>query len=321
MKDLDIKFSAPMAIAARALQPTAEVGRENEFETMPDLETYVQQMALAVGDKVDHIDRHFSQYHDIDVVIDFGCADGTMLRYFQTQYPHLTCIGYDIAPEMVRLAQQKNREVGMGDMLVTMHWDEVQAWLDQMHREGKKAVLVLSSVLHEVFHYLPKEKEVEFWDRVWNSGFDSVAIRDMMVSEKLEQKASHADDVAKVRARFEEEPEKHAEWTRKIGQWEELWGPLENKKSLVHFLMTYPYESNWERELREDYFPISLERLQASIPANYEVTEFQQYLLEYRKKEVAKDFGFTLDEPTHIKLVLRKVELAKERGQPSLGLH
>lgn len=85
-------------------------------------------------------------------------------------------------------------------------------------------------------------------------------------------------------------------------------GSLKSNRNLIHYLMKYRYKENWNREVRENYFPLSLEGLLSKIPTDqYEIVYFENYILPYTSKKVKEDFGIEIRDNTHIKLLLEKV--------------
>ena len=74
----------------------------------------------------------------------------------------------------------------------------------------------------------------------------------------------------------------------------------------MHFLLKYRYTQNWEREVREDYFPISSERLMTLIPDSCRVIFCERFTLPYTAWQLRKDLGIELKHHTHIKLILER---------------
>ncbi len=296
----NIRTSPATVLATKILGQAVDVGFGVD---MDDFDGYLERMTRTLSEKVGFVADHA----DADVIVDFGCADGAMLRYLkstQNDSRNRQYIGYDISKPMIEKARSSK---GAEGILFTANWDDVTNAVKEAHANGKTATLVFSSVLHEVLHYLaPKEKTV-FFDRLWNSGFDTIAIRDMMPSKAINRQSNPAD-VAKIKAHYDAE---------KITQWEDYWGPLTNQKSLVHFILTAPYTENWMRELQENYFPCTMEEFVASIPKTYQL-EHREHFTHPMSRQYANDtFGITLLDETHVKLVLRKAQKVQEKAHAS----
>ncbi|NBO22941.1 hypothetical protein EBU94_06355, partial [bacterium] len=80
----------------------------------------------------------------------------------------------------------------------------------------------------------------------------------------------------------------------------------EHYRKFIHFLLKYKYIDNWEREVNENYLPLSLETLLNKRTDNYRVYYTQSFILEKLSDEVKKDFGFEIDHTTHSKIIFKK---------------
>lgn len=258
------------------------------FDTnIPDLTGYNAQMEKSMIDKLFFLDKT-----DATLFVDFGCADGALIEQASKLFPNYYFVGYDISQEMLDLAQKRLfQTVWQGaHIYLTSNWDKL------VKNITGKSALILSSVLHEIYSYLNPDEIESFWDKVWNSGFDYIIIRDMMVSESTSRQSDPLA-VAMIKQRFNKQ---------KIKQWESQWGSLHDNWSLVHFLLTYRYDANWEREYRENYLPNSLETFLTMIPKTYSPTFFDHFTLTHLRNCVKKDFGLQLQDRTHLKLILER---------------
>ena len=232
-----------------------------------NLEVYNRGMAKSLEDKLFFL-NHLPM-DEIDSVLDYGCGDGTILSAIRQRQPHINCIGYDNNPDMF----------GYGD------FDEALANCD-----GKK-LLILSSVVHEVYSYWKPEL---FWEQVLNSGFDYIALRDMSYTKNslINWNSAKALKSAKKHSLWEDYLDKH-----------------DGHMSLVElqqFFMKYRYVENWERESVEDYLPIDAGKLKSLFELNgYNVEHFNTYCLEFLKRKVMRDFGIQMPDTTHVNLIAR----------------
>lgn len=92
----------------------------------------------------------------------------------------------------------------------------------------------------------------------------------------------------------------------KLNDFESVWGKIYTQHDIVHYLLKYKYTENWEREVQQNYVPITLEQLLDKILDGYEVTYFDHFTLPYIAWQIKKDFGIELTTPTHVKLILRR---------------
>jgi hypothetical protein len=255
----------------------------SEAPVITDYTTYNNRMELSMLDKLFFLDKI-----QAGLIVDFGCANGALLKAIQHFNGNIPLIGYDNDPNMA----------GVGDIAsgrpITDNWDIIRECVVGT----KRAALVLSSVLHEVCHYGSKSDIDTFWSQVFETGFEYIVIRDMVPGRSIDR-PSHINDVKRVYGKFL--------GSKALNEFEAIWGSIENNKQLVHFLLKYKYlEPNWVREVRENYMPINREALLAKIPENYDVIFHEHYVLPYIFQSVKDDVGIEIKDPTHLKLILRK---------------
>lgn len=245
---------------------------------MTNIYTYNQEMRKSLIDKIYFIDKIQTKFF-----VDYGCADGTMLKFLADMFPESTFIGYDINPEMIKLAEENNPHK---NLTFTTDINKVIILND--------VTLILSSVLHEIYH---AHKQEELWYRdIKTINPKYIVIRDMAVS-RTTRRPSDSISVAKVWMNHN---------TDQLKQWEEQWGSLSENWSLVHFLLKYRFQDNWDTELLENYLSYNVEKLLSDIPNNYEPIFIEHYTLPFVRNEVKKTFGIDLQDKTHIKLILMR---------------
>ena len=269
----------------------------NAAPAIKNYEAYNHRMDLSMIDKLFFLDKI-----QPDFVVDFGCAAGTLLKNLHRFCPDLRKIGFDNDINMVADHSCKESPI-------TTDWDAIIKMMTvgtvthpepnvTHYTDVESPALILSSVIHEVFHYGSKADIDAFWARVFQSGFKYIVIRDMVPSRSIDR-ASFPNDVKKVYNKFL--------GTKALTDFERIWGSIENNRNLVHFLLKYRYlEPNWDREVRENYIPIAREDLLAKIPAEYDVVFHEHYVLPYILQTVQDDVGIELKDPTHLKLILRR---------------
>lgn len=251
------------------------------MEKVADLEVYSQRMQRSFLDKLFFADKVFEP---IDTILDFGCANGVLIGAMQGLFPEYHYVGYDISEDMIRKARER-----VPGAVFCQEWEELPV-------RPETTLLNISSTIHEVYSYGDEASVRLFWQRVFGSGFKYVAIRDMMISENIAPLAD-PEDVEKARRLFPE----------KLAEYESIWGSIENRKDLIHYLLKYSYTENWDREVRENYLPLSVEGSLEHIPDDYEIVYSEHYVLPYIRHQVRKDSGITLKDATHFKILLKKV--------------
>lgn len=244
-----------------------------------NMQVYNAGMRKSMMDKIWWIDKIDDS---VDTVVDYGCADGTLLSMVHEINSDLKLYGYDFNEDMIELAIA-NVESGR----FSSNYDKIVA------TSGNTSVLVASSVFHEIENYAPNIEEE--YDRIFNNNYKYIAIRDMFISERS---CGIADPliVAKVRQQFD---------YNKIQEFETHIGPIDYNENLLQFFLTYRYKENWDREVRENYFPYTIEQFLYRIPNYYEVVYFEHYTLPFIQEQVFKDFGVQLMYPTHGKILLK----------------
>ncbi len=248
-----------------------------------DLSCYLYRMQKSMIDKMFFIDKIFEP---IETIVDFGCADGELIKMLQHYFSEYSYIGYDMSEKMIAAAKQN---VAGADF--TTDWDRIEAPFE-------RSLLNISSVVHEVYSYSSPEEIDLFWHRVFDSGFRYVTIRDMMLSEDADCPANAAD-IARIRS--------NADYAKHLSDYEAVWGVIGTQRELVHYLLKYSYTQNWEREVHENYLGLSLEQLMRLIPDTYRVTYREHYTLPFTAWQVQRDFGIELKTPTHIKIILQRI--------------
>ena len=262
-----------------------------ENNDIQNYEDYNSRMAKSMLDKIFFVDKINS-----NIIVDYGCADGSLLRLISNFFGKDDAfIGFDIDEKMIEIAQNKTNNE---QLTFTTDWNVIENAIRQVKDKiDSKVTLVLSSIIHEVYHYSqPAEVDV-FWKRVFGGLFDYVVIRDMIPSKSIERSA-FVEDYTRVYRRFYDKKE--------LNDFESVWGSVENNKNLIHFLLKYKYlEPNWSREVRENYFPLYREKLLSIIPDNYDIHYHEHFVLPYIKETVKNDLNITIKDNTHLKLILK----------------
>jgi SAM-dependent methyltransferase len=250
-----------------------------------NFDSYNLGMKKSMLDKMFFVDKI-----DAEIVVDYGCANGVLVNFLHNFFPEIEYYGFDTSQEMINEAKRLNPEIADN---FTTNWEELHG---KISKSGKKAAVLLSSIIHEVYSYGTSTDVGVFWDRIFGNEFDYIIIRDMMPSKTVDRR-SDINDIQKIL--------KHAD-RKQLFDFETVWGSIENNKNLIHFFLKYRYNDNWDREVEENYLPINREKLLSSIPENYEITFHEHFVLPFLKTEVEKDFKIEIKDNTHLKLILKK---------------
>lgn len=251
------------------------------------IESYIQGMSMTIQDKLFFLDKI-----DFDCIVDFGCADGTTLFEIQKRKPNVKLIGYDLDDQMLQLASNK-----VEGAFLTSKWPEV---IEEI-KSYKRVVLNLSSVIHEVYSYSHPSAVKVFWEKqVFGDRFNYITIRDMIPSTELAKKEIHLfeEDVIKVKSKSD---------PYYLDSFEKKWGTIDDDyRTFTHYLLKYRFTDNWEREVNENYLPVSLETLKKKIPSNYSIVYEEDFILPFLKQKVKEDFDVDMTHSTHTKMIIKK---------------
>ena len=276
-----------------------------------NIEEYNERMAKSMEDKLFFVEKLPSIQNYL--FVDFGCADGSMIRELVKIYgSSCSYIGYDCSDIMIGYAK-KLYDLDQ-PVTFTTDWDTVLTIIGT-EKKNKKIVLILSSVIHEVYSYGNQSDIDAFWNKIWCAykpsykyGFDYICIRDMMYSSSI-NRISDQKSVEKIH--LSEDP-----WIDLVGisDFERIWGSLKENKNLVHFLLKYRWRTNWERELNENYFPISIENFMEHFDGFFRLDYFEKFRVRFLEECIYKDFGIILEDTTHIKAILIKEDNCEENS-------
>lgn len=271
-----------------------EIGKRFE-----NLQAYNQQMAKSLEDKLFFLNQ--LPREDGYAFVDFGCADGTLIDALYHILPSNNLfIGFDVSDQMIDLAKTKRTD-SPNNVLFTTNWRDVQYALLGV---DKKKVLILSSVIHEVYSYAKSTEDINvFWKRVLETGFDYICVRDMMVPADTRNTLTPEQWVKDIQKR----------WVNfmtedRFNQFDQKWGPIENKHNALHYLLKYRWQINWEREVNENYFPIDIEVFLDKFSNQYNLDYFQRFSVPFIKDQIEKDFLIFLGDTdfTHIKAIFSR---------------
>ena len=256
-----------------------------------NMESYNQAMSKSMIDKMFFMDK---MDESVRTVFDYGCADGVLIGTLARLFPDMTYIGYDLDKDMICKAGERCK--GLNNVVLFSSLDEFGKWAEANKLDFSKTAINLSSLIHEVYSYGTEESIRDFWRFVTETGFGCIVIRDMCLDASAHRSALK-EDVIKLRSGYDH---------KLLAQFEELHGSVTDNWNLIHFLLKYRYTDNWEREVRENYLPVSVEEIMGKITehkAAYRLIYFDHYILPYIARTVKKDFDITLKDYTHVKFI------------------
>lgn len=202
--------------------------------------------------------------NDYDLIVDFGCAGGDLIERIKAITKTTTpIIGIERDSYMQEILNQRG-----------ITW---KPKLDNFgNLKNKKVLILFSSVLHEVGSEFGSIAEWLYKVK------PTVVIRDM--TPPVDRPLTRAE--LKIS-------------TFNKPRYEYVWGQIKTTWNLYHYLLKYTYVDNWDSEVLENYFSVPWEWFFINGTTEYR----RDYILEYKKEQIKRDFGYTLVEPTHRQLI------------------
>ena len=216
---------------------------------------------------------------EIDTIVDFGGGEGEFADYCKS-----------ISKRPYRYIIIDNNQTFLNNAIAKgfigySSLDELMN--DSKNFDPSKTLLSMSSVIHEVYSYSDPffDDPGTFWTNIKKCNFKAIAIRDMTFSEQTTRKAP-IDSILWIYQKILKSNTikfKGELISNLVDSFEEHWGAIcdvehrkVNIKRLIHFLFKYRYVENWEREVNENYLPLSQDKL------DYYVSDYLGY--RYLKK-------------------------------------
>lgn len=263
-----------------------------------DIKSYNTNMAKPMDDKLFFFDKF--DWPEDAMIVDFGCADGKVLAAIKDRietlqfYHHTLFVGYDKSKTMIDFART-NWDSSESNVVFTSKWDDVEK-LIKKYKDKYTPILLLSSVIHEVYSYCAEAEINEFWNRVTNSGFEYVIIRDMMVSKSVEGESKYSISDSLHMTPYLQSY---------LRSFMNVWGDIKENKNAVHWLLKYRWIINWERENNENYLPIYTNELVDIMSKKYDIEYFEHFKLPFIVKKIREDWGVILKDNTHVKSIFK----------------
>ncbi|MBR5287359.1 MAG: hypothetical protein IKU34_02060 [Clostridia bacterium] len=252
---------------------------------------YNDRMRRSMWDKAFFMDK----VPGTELIIDYGCADGSLIRFLHSLFPAMCFIGFDIDPEMIAQANLRRSE----NTWFFSDADEMLRMIDELGIERRRIAVNFSSVLHEIFHYDCDRAMITRLIGQIAPGY--LVARDMMYAS--DDDGARVSDAATERIR-QRLPE------YQLQDFERQWGSVSIRRNLAHLILKYKYTENWKRECEENYFSYTMEDLHALLdPAGeYAPILSSRYILPWCRYDAQNRLGLDLGDEftTHYSLILAR---------------
>lgn len=252
------------------------------MDSIQNFETYLSRMSKPLQEKL-KVAKYISG--SVKSVLDVGCADGTLTLALADMFPHINFVGIDLNPEFVEIANKRVEQR-------TNVKFECAYLRDRLTKEERFDVVMFCSVLHEFFSYgegiSSVVKALSDARELLNVGGE-VIIRDMILYEYAEKSQLWlAEILNKI---------KTERMISLVDDFEKYFGRMDSIKQVNHFLLKYMYTDNWQREVKENYVPVSFEKYDEIFGILGMTVSFQRSsTIPYLKNKWKEEFGFTDDE-------------------------
>lgn len=258
-----------------------------------NLDIYTSEMAKSVWDKAFFMDK----IPGAKCVIDFGCADGAMIRYLAPLFPDITFIGYDINKELIERA--RNKAPYYHNVIFTNDHATISPFVHGIrHFNSEDICINFSSVLHEVFSSTGGQASIKSLIDLLHPKY--ITIRDMYSDEENLLSPENLEYFIPIWAALP------------LIQRDEFiasHGKMKSWNDLIHLLMKLQWKDNgWEDELKEDYFSWTIDEF-LSLIGEYNVCFESHYQLPYLTEMWKKEYDwYNPDIHTHAQFILRRNE-------------
>ena len=258
---------------------------------MMDRELLNRAMSKNAHVKSQFLDLEIVKAANVDVWVDFGCADGEVTKAISLKTPGKMIIGYDREPF------DKWRDLANVSLRFEHNFEKIIAAIPHDAVVGVFA----GSVFHEAYtdHVHPM-----VWEKITMLKPSIVVVRDMMLWPEPSDPAPLINNI--VKAASKNYPRHWQDFLRRWGGKSQGWW-----KNALHFLLKYRYRANWSYELREDYLVLSPQSLTRSAEEHgYFPIHMEAQSLTFLIDLWYKDLGIEIRHPTHGLLVFKNRRFA-----------
>lgn len=284
-----------------------------------DLKAYNAEMLKSAYDKIGFVNEIFEP---LDVIVDFGCADGGVTRMIKQYYPESLVIGYDLKEVLVKnglhevidpidvvlpnIKHEQLVEIIDKTLTNTVFYTSNLTVVDFLLEQYKvnKSLLVMNSVTHEIYNYMSKFERRDLFNALFKMDFDYIWVRDMKINAcKCDPEDFHWIYYRDIISR-----KNYGDRLKSFIEWN---GAITNYTDLVHFLMKCRYK-NWGKECSEDYnaFGNNINEFENVLAIHgYYLRKSEDYALpylEYINKEIVNFSRYNIT--THTKRLYVKEE-------------
>ena len=271
---------------------------------MPEIEDYSvynDRMRRSMWDKAFFMDK----VPGTELIVDYGCADGSLIRFLHSLFPSMHFIGFDIDPAMIAAANREKAE----NMWFFSDPEEMLQKIHSLNIERRRIAVNFSSVLHEIFHYDCDRSMITRLIEQISPRY--LVVRDMMYHSQQEDAVIPQAAQEQIRRVLPKE---------QLQDFENCWGSIGVRRNLAHLILKYKYRENWERECAENYFSYTLDDLAGLLDPGgiYSPILMSRYILPWCRYDAENNLGIDMGDEftTHFSLTLSR---RSDANRPSLN--
>ena len=218
-------------------------------------------------------------------ILDYGCADGSFMEFLRMNWPQYVYVGVDINPDFQKACQDRGFKCYLSIQEATKALGAAAV---------ANTLVVMNSVLHEIYSYRGTPEAEETWGILRRNGYKCIALRDMYAKgcgSFTSKVLKEAFDVMSKDKCAADNFGDYVHLNEKFEDFEQQWGEVTDGYQFTHFLLKYFYNKNWERENMENYLPYHYRELHCAIrEAGYDVVFENFYGIQWLKQKWLRDW-------------------------------
>lgn len=254
---------------------------------MNDVKGYIEKLDKSMTRKEKLFFLNKVKLSSCDFIVDFGCANGRLLYEIDKRLKNK-------AKGLRLFGVEKNSDITI-DYIFSHKFERVEKLSDLPNAEmqGKRVLLILSSVLHELDY--GTLKELAEWA---NDYATTISIRDMRLfaSDWLMRKEQRKMEIFVQNINLFLDKEQ-------LRLFYDVF--RNNVTSLYEFFLKYTYTKNWATEKEEIYLGHNVWDFGKCL-RGFKSKYCKQYILPYKRKTVYHDFKYRMRAKTHVKAIFEK---------------
>lgn len=253
------------------------------YNNISNKDIYLKRMRVGMYDKCWWVDK---LYPEVDTVIDFGCADGSLWEAIKILCPQITkYYGIENNKEFFDILDNKSLP----------HYSFLESLPKSI--DWGRTIMVMNSVVHEICYYKSYVEFMVLLKEIRDKGVRHIAIRDMCYNCEDYLYYNFYNDI--INSNYKDM------FKQFVGE-----GNPNELSSQIEFFLKYTYKENWDRECAEQYLWDWNFLTKTAIGNTMRIEVNQPFRIVPQIRQIERDFGFKFPEflNTHRKMFLTKEE-------------